>query len=94
MGWNVDRGSYITRSQAELCEKVFFQTIEELNGRLTTKVPLPASLTVKGFKEREFLPNAQLIDRGELREFYDALGEMYALKANLAEDQNSESEKL
>jgi hypothetical protein len=92
MGWNMDRGSYVTRSQAELCEKVYFEAIEELNGRLTTKVPLPASLAVKGFKEREFLPDAQLIDKGELREFYDALGEIYVLKAKLAVDQNAQSD--
>ena len=90
LGWNADRGVYLTQPQAEQCAEVFAETLEELNARISLPTPSPTSLGETGFKGREFLPDAALIDPAELRGFYNELGARYLLsRANGAENSAS-----
>ena len=78
LGWSEERGVYLTRAQAERCAEVFTETLEELNGRVPARIPMPKSLDVSAFRGRDFLPDVAMIDPAELRTFYDELGARYS----------------
>jgi hypothetical protein len=71
LGWNLDRGRYLTFEQAEILHGAYIGVLEALNERLPTKFPAPASLEATGFVAREFLPDASHIPAAELKGFYD-----------------------
>jgi hypothetical protein len=83
-GWNADRGRYLTRFQAQHCYETYRQTVSLLNEKLPYKLPLPANLDSRGFREREFLPDVSHIPPRELRGFYDDLWTL--LRKNMAEE--------
>ncbi|HTW32681.1 MAG TPA: hypothetical protein VMD76_13450 [Candidatus Sulfotelmatobacter sp.] len=75
-GWNKDRGSFLTRVQAEACLAVYGENVAALNAHLPhDNIPMPLDLTSSGFQAREFLPRAACIPPYELRKFYDELGQ-------------------
>ena len=76
-GWNDDRGRYLTRNPAERCIEINESSIRELNEHLDKKLPLPLALDQRGFRARESKPDASMIPPGELREFYDEIGERF-----------------
>jgi hypothetical protein len=78
MGWNDDRGQYLTRKQAQRCLDVYRTAIEAMNDRLPRKLPMPLDLEQRGFQEREATPDIAQIPPAELRAFYDKLGESNA----------------
>jgi len=73
IGWNVDRGRYMSRAQAEQCTKIHRETIAALNEVLPQSLPQPLDLEARGFVEREFMPEASQIPVEELHGFYDEL---------------------
>ena len=87
LGWNSDRGSYITPAQAERCEAIFVDAVSELNQRLSAKLPSPAYPSDAARPEREFLPDASLIKASELRDFYDILGDMFGLSSDVGAEE-------
>ncbi len=89
LGWNADRGVYLTQAQAEQCAEVFAESLEDLNARISNPAPSPAGLDETGFKERDFLPDATLIAPAELRGFYDELGARYLMSRTNAADNSS-----
>jgi hypothetical protein len=72
-GWNSERGSYLTREQAQLCYETYRDNVLRLNEKLVQKLPEPADLDTRGFSEREFKPRASRIPRRKLKAFYDEL---------------------
>jgi len=75
MGWNDERGLYLTRKQARLCLEAYQASIAALNERLAVALPEPPNLKQRGFVERDAAPDASQIDPAQLRAFYDALTE-------------------
>jgi hypothetical protein len=73
LGWNLDRGRYLTLEQAQKLHDVYVRVLDALNERLPTKFPTPASLEASGFVAREFLPDASHIPAAELKRFYDSV---------------------
>ena len=67
-GWNSDRGCYLTRGQAQHCNKKFSDAVLRLNEKLLRPLPLPTGLDERGFCEREFLPDATHIAEDEVWE--------------------------
>ena len=76
LGWNKDRGNYLTQEQAEMCLATHKASIRKLNNFLPEPLPPPETLEARGFVRRERLPTAKLIPADELRDFYDQLGAM------------------
>ena len=73
-GWNADRGFYLTREQAEQCLLVNDASIRQLNDHVDQQLPLPPGLDERGFVPRDQMPDASLIPRVDLHDFYDELG--------------------
>jgi hypothetical protein len=73
LGWNLDRGRYLTLEQAQNLHDIYVRVLDALNERLPTKFPTPASLEASGFVAREFLPDASHIPAAELKRFYDSV---------------------
>jgi hypothetical protein len=73
LGWNEDRGRYLSRAQAERCVRIYGKVIHFLNERLHQPLPPPLDLMTRGFRERESMPEASQIPAPELRGFYDEL---------------------
>lgn len=71
LGWNDEKGAYFTLSQAEACLDKYRRSIELLNLRLASKLPIPPDLSQQGFAERRFLPEAAQIPASELKAFYN-----------------------
>ena len=74
LGWNDDRGQYMTRKQAQISLEAYAAAIDALNTKLTVKLPAPLDLGQRGFVERDAAPDSDLIPAAELRAFYDRLG--------------------
>ena len=83
LGWNRDKGRYLTLEQAQSLHGVYIGMLEALNECLPTKFPTPASLEASGFVAREFLPDASHIPAPELKAFYDSVAESLADTAKL-----------
>jgi hypothetical protein len=73
VGWNTDRGRYLTREQAQKCLEIYAASVHELNFRLPYGLPEPLDLEARAFLPRVAQPDAGLISPSDLREFYDAL---------------------
>ncbi len=73
LGWNDDRGRYLTRDQAQACLDIYTQAVSRLNETLPAKLPPPAGLDEGGFIAREAAPDVEQIPRRLLRAFYDDL---------------------
>jgi hypothetical protein len=73
LGWNADRGRYLSRAQAQHCIEIHSEAITSLNEFLAEGLPQPLDLTTRGFIAREFMPEANQIPAQELRAFYDQL---------------------
>jgi hypothetical protein len=86
LGWNLDRGRYLTFEQAQILHDVYIRVLDALNERLPTKIPTPASLEASGFVAREFLPDASHIPAAELKGFYDSV----AILADTAEQEKAD----
>jgi hypothetical protein len=78
LGWNLDKGRYLTLEQAQNLHGVYIGVLEALNERLPTKFSTPASLEASGFVAREFLPDASHIPAAELKGFYDSVAMILA----------------
>jgi hypothetical protein len=76
LGWNLDKGRYLTLEQAQYLHGVYIGVLEALNERLPTKFPMPASLEASGFVAREILPDASHIPAAELKDFYDSVASL------------------
>ncbi len=74
LGWNDDRGQYMTRKQAQTSLDAYAAAIDALNTKLTVKLPTPLDLDQRSFVERDAAPDSGLIPVAELRAFYDQLG--------------------
>jgi hypothetical protein len=85
LGWNLDKGRYLTLEQAQSLHDVYVRVLDALNERLPTKFPAPASLEASGFVAREFLPDASQIPAAELKGFYDSM----AILADTAEQERA-----
>lgn len=83
LGWNTERGRYLTREQAQLCYETYRENVLALNEKLPLKLPIPPDLDARGFAERDFLPDVSLIRRHELEAFYEDVWEL--LQKKLAE---------
>jgi hypothetical protein len=83
-GWNSEKGQYLTTRQAQACLEIYQRSIEDLNARLTSKLPLPQTLEARGFAPRAFMPDISLIAANDLRRFYDALGQALASEGRAA----------
>jgi hypothetical protein len=76
-GWNADRGLYLTREQAQQCYEAYRETVSRLNEKLPQKLPPPADLQTRAFRERQFLPGASHIPPNELSAFYDDIWDLF-----------------
>jgi hypothetical protein len=74
LGWNDEKGYYLTRAQAQVCLEIFRSSIEALNECLPEPIPVPIDLESRGFRDREFLPDVGHIPTEELRSFYKGIG--------------------
>ena len=77
MGWNEDKGTYLTRNQARKCLEVYQRNIVLLNGKVPYYLPFAPELDARGFKGRVVLPSVELIPRDELLDFYDRVAEKW-----------------
>jgi hypothetical protein len=75
LGWNKEKGQYLTLEQAEDCLSTYLEWVKDLNMHLERKVEEPLTLQARNFVERRFLPDVTHIDPADLRAFYDAWGE-------------------
>jgi hypothetical protein len=75
LNWNVDKGRYLTRSQAQTCLDMYRRSLDSLNSHLSEPVPQPNTLEERGFVPRDVLPDVSLIPTSDLRRFYDELGD-------------------
>ncbi|MEO7027374.1 MAG: hypothetical protein ABI056_07460 [Caulobacteraceae bacterium] len=73
MGWNADRGGYLTRGQARWMLDAYDASLSGLNRHLAKGLPAPLDLDAREFVERAFLPDATHIPADALAAFYDAL---------------------
>jgi hypothetical protein len=78
MGWNADRGRYLTREQARACLNVYAKSLAAINRRAGDTVPMPADLVARGFEPRRRLLHSSLIKPERLRVFYDKVGRRLA----------------
>ncbi len=62
MGWNADRGLYLTGEQARRCLDLYRRTIDQFNTVLTKPLPAPNTLEERGFTPRSWLPDIERID--------------------------------
>jgi hypothetical protein len=76
LGWNKERGRYLTLDQAQKCFATQMAATRKLNRFLAEPVPFPDTLQARGFVPRNGLPNVKAIPADELRDFYDKLGAM------------------
>jgi hypothetical protein len=76
LGWNRDRGRYLTRAQAEQLHEADMDSLRTLNSRLACMLPPPKSLDERGFVERGFLPDAAHIPPEALVNFYQTLADI------------------
>lgn len=84
LGWNEDKGCYLTRAQARDCLATFQTSIVKLNQVLPYKLPRPQSLEERGFKPRRFMPEAACISQSELADFYEGLTAAFLATPGLA----------
>jgi hypothetical protein len=73
LGWDAERGRYLSRAQAQQCLDIHRDAIASLNEMLSEGLSQPLGLSERGFVEREFMPEASQIAPVELRAFYDKL---------------------
>jgi hypothetical protein len=76
LGWNKDRGAYLTLEQAQKCFVTNREAMRHLNSNIAEPLPLPMSLVERGFTPRGKMPDVSDIPRKELRQFYNRLGAM------------------
>jgi hypothetical protein len=74
LGWNDDRGRYLTIEQAQACLDANRAAVKALNEQLSSDLPAPLGLEQRGFVERDTVPDVTQIPPDELRAFYDELG--------------------
>ena len=84
MGWNADRGRYLSRAQAQRCVELHGEAITALNEVSSQRLPQPLDLDTRGFVEREFMPEASRIPAPELLAFYDELAARASRKRSSA----------
>ncbi len=73
MGWNRERGRYMSLEQAERCLAEYRGALAAFNQQLLVKIPEPLSLAERGFVARDHLPEVARMPPAELRHFYDSL---------------------
>lgn len=79
LGFDTDRGRYLTVGQWEICQMGYHATLNRLNCLLDgPKLPPPEDT---GFEPRSFLPTAQAVPLAEKAEFYERMS--YALAESL-----------
>jgi hypothetical protein len=84
LGWNVDRGRYLTLDQARRLHDAYVGVLDALNARLPGKLPPPESLEARGFVAREFMPDVSHIPAAALKGFYDSMAIQAATEAQRA----------
>jgi hypothetical protein len=85
-GWNDERGYYLTRAQAQECLEIYRRAITALNELLPEKLPSPLDLETRGFRERDFMPDASFIDCADLQSFYEELWSTLSAKKSRRRD--------
>jgi hypothetical protein len=78
LGWNADRGRYLTDEQAQTCLDAYANAVAAINRRATDTVPMPLSLAARGFEPRRRPPHSSQIKADRLRVFYDKVGRRLA----------------
>jgi hypothetical protein len=84
MGWDADRGRYLSLAQAEQCLEIHGEAVSALNEVLPGALPAPLDLAARGFQAREFMPEANHIPAQILRGFYDELAARASRKRRVA----------
>jgi len=84
LGWNLDRGRYLTLAQAQWLHDAYRGVLNALNARLACDLPPPASLEARGFIAREFMPDAGRIPAATLKDFYGMVETQVETEAQLA----------
>lgn len=87
MGWNADKGLYLTRKQARECVGIYRDAVERLNKQILEPLPYPQSLSERNFIGRKEALSIASIPRSDVLGFYD-------LTADLWRQQAVESERL
>ncbi len=87
MGWNVDRGLYLTRAQAKRCFFIHRRSMKRLNGKLAAPLPYAREWEPGGspFRSAE-APSADQIDPRALASFYERLADAAAATIQRATD--------
>jgi hypothetical protein len=73
IGWNRDRGRYLTLDQAARLHEAHLEMLASFNAHLPYRLPPPADLDARGFVARPFMPDASHIPPVALENFYDAV---------------------
>ncbi len=77
LGWNGDRGLYLSLPQARRCWSAYEKTLRQFARVLDPPLPRPIrGLTDAGFEPRPWVPSVRRVDARELRAFYDRAGEL------------------
>jgi hypothetical protein len=74
LGWNAERGRYLTQEQAEICLDTYASAVAAINRRAGHTLATPLSLAARGFEPRRQLLHSSLIKAERLRVFYDRVG--------------------
>lgn len=81
LGWNADRGLYLTRGQALACHDAYRKAVARLNQVLSTALP-SLELENASLPERPWMPDVDHIEPGPLRAFYDRMVEILSEHAD------------
>lgn len=85
LGWNLDRGRYLTLAQARWLYGAYLGVLDALNARLPCELPPPTSLEARRFIAREFMPDAGHIPAAALSDFYDRVATQVETEARRAQ---------
>jgi hypothetical protein len=78
LGWNAERGRYLTREQARTCLRTYSDAVAAIGRFAGDTLPTPPSLEARGFEPRRRIPHSSLIKADRLRAFYDKVGRLLA----------------
>jgi hypothetical protein len=74
LGWNAERGNYLTHDQALDCLETYANAVAAINLFAKDPIATPRSLDAIGFEPRRQLLHSSLIKPNKLRAFYDKVG--------------------
>ena len=74
LGWNAERGNYLTHEQASACLDTYAKAVDAINRCAMDTLPTPPSLAERGFEPRRQVLHSSLIKPKKLSAFYDRVG--------------------